>query len=160
MAITLGQTQGTLKAFRRTAEQFQFQATFQTPLKNLRPFVRAIMLSPQPIQQGRVTIDQIVFEPKTVNALLAKCGIVPPEPRKLQDRSRSASGKEEVEELLVAMLSDWIDFAFIPSPKRFLMYANHDEYATFFASRKSTLNQITAPLSAPGTKEKNYRRNF
>jgi hypothetical protein len=35
-------------------------------------------------------------------------------------------------------------------PKRFVIYADHDEYITFYASSKSNLNAVAMPLKTAG----------
>ena len=64
-----------------------------------------------------------------------------------------ATGQREIEELLHAALSDWMDFLFVPSPEPFVIYADHDEYTTFYAHSRSNLNHIAEPLAAQGFKE-------
>ncbi|HUA66595.1 MAG TPA: hypothetical protein VME24_12155, partial [Alphaproteobacteria bacterium] len=62
---------------------------------------------------------------------------------------------------LVATFSDWVDFFFVPAPKPFVIYADHDEYATFFANTKSKLNSVVEPLLKSGFKQVlNYQRQF
>ncbi len=76
------------------------------------------------------------------------------------DSSIVAEASAEVQTLLASALGDWVDFLFIPTPKPFVLYADHDEYATFFASRKSNLNRVTAALTKGGfTTVENYTRN-
>jgi hypothetical protein len=55
--------------------------------------------------------------------------------------------------LLEALLGDWLDFYFAPEPKHILLYADHDEYTTVFASRKGPLSQAANRLSALGIRE-------
>jgi hypothetical protein len=38
----------------------------------------------------------------------------------------------------------------MPAPKPFVIYADHDEYTTFFANTKSNLNRVAQPLTAGG----------
>jgi len=145
--MTLSRTPGALKKFRRTP--WRFQQTFQNPLQNLHPFVATIVSSIEPLQGGSVTLDQVVFEPKNWLALLAKHSL-PPEYG--LEWTLSALNTSEVEELLQAAFSDWLDFIFVPVPKPFVIYADHDEYTTFYANTKSNLNGIVEPLSAKGFK--------
>src|SRR2546423_10678814 len=67
-AMKLSQLQGSLKRFRRTP--WRFQQTFQTPLKNLKPFVATISSVLAPIGSASVTIDQAAFEPKPLIGFL------------------------------------------------------------------------------------------
>ena len=71
----------------------------------------------------------------------------------------TAVGRREAEELLQAAFTDWFDFIFVPTPKPFVIYADHDEYATFFANSKSNLTAVASALTASGfTPVANYTR--
>ena len=61
-----------------------------------------------------------------------------------------AEERLEIEELLRAALSDWVDFLFVPTPEPFVIYADHDEYTTFYAQDRSNLSQVTEALLAQG----------
>lgn len=52
--------------------------------------------------------------------------------------------------MLEAALGDWVDFVFVPVPKPFVIYADHDEYTTFYANTKSNLNRVAQALIAAG----------
>jgi hypothetical protein len=146
--MTVTETPGELNKFGRTP--WRFQRTFQTPRKNLQPFVATIMAAMRQTETATVTLDEVVFEPKHLLALVAPTEKASP----LQhDTTISAVGHEEVEALLAAALSDWVDFLFIPQPKPFVIYADHDEYTTFYAASRSNLNRVTAGLAAKGFKE-------
>ena len=149
-------TPGALKQFRKTS--WKFQRTFQTPLKNLQIFVTTIVSAIQPIEAGRLTIEQVVFEPKHLIDLLTVFSIPPP-----YDHGPSviAVGQQEVEALLQAGLSDWIDFIFVPEPKPFVIYADHDEYITFYAHTRSNLNRVVKALPGHGFEPVlNYERKL
>jgi hypothetical protein len=140
--MTLTETPGALKRFRKTT--WKFQRTFQTPLRNLQTFVTAIVSATLPLKGGSFTVEQVVFEPKHLNEILTRYSI----PLKYQDGlSFIATDPEETEALLLAALSDWVDFLFIPDPKPFVVYADHDEYTTFFAQTRSNLNRVISALS-------------
>lgn len=63
--------------------------------------------------------------------------------------------------LLTAALGDWVDFLYVPAPKPFVLYADHDEYTTFFASRQSNLHPVTSALTAGGfARVEGYLRHF
>jgi hypothetical protein len=153
--MTLSATRGSLKRLRNAT--WRFERTFQTPLRNLSPFVATILSARQQIQGGTVTIDSIVFEPKNLNALLAGFSLPPALQR---ESSIEATGCQEAAALLQAALSDWVDFWFIPSPKAFVIYADHDEYITFFASSKSNLNGVVERLCKQGFTAVDYERNL
>lgn len=153
--MTLSATSGSLKRLRRVP--WRFQRTFQTPLRNLQPFVATIISAREEIQGGRITIDSVVFEPKNLNTLLASQSFPP----SLQSESSiEAAGHQEVAALLEAALGDWVDFWFIPTPKPFVIYADHDEYTTFFANSKSNLNGVLEALLKRGFKTGDYERNL
>jgi hypothetical protein len=141
--MTFASAPGTFKKFKRTT--WRFQQTFRTPLKDLDRFVETILDTAR-IEHCTITIDEVVFDPKNVWAALPYANIV-----LNHDFSIEADG-EEVKKLLVAAFSDWIDFLFVPVPKPFIIYADHDEYATFYANSKSSLNQVVMPLREAGFK--------
>ena len=99
------------------------------------------------INSGTVTIDRYVFDPKQLTALVSPAQTLG------HDFSLSAESREEVVELLKASFGDWLDFIFIPQPKPFVIYADHDEYATFYAASKSNLNRATEKLVQAGFKQ-------
>ena len=143
--MMLTQIPGVLKKFRRTP--WRFQLTFQTPLQNLCSFVSTIVRAKQPLQGGSVTLDQVVSEPKNWIALLSRHSLPPEYGREWTATARNTG---EVEELLEASLSDCLDFLFIPTPKPFVIYADHDEFTTFYANTKSNLNGVVEALSRKG----------
>src|SRR6266849_466791 len=154
--MTLSESPGTLRKFRRTP--WKFQQTFETPLDNVKLFVRSILSAARPIETSCLTIDQWVFEPKHLIALLAAYSIPP---RYAHDLSLTAVGEKEAEALLQAIFSDWIDFIFVPNPKSFVIYADHDEFTTFFAHTRSNLNRAIEPLSNQGFRLiEGYQRRF
>ena len=119
---------GFLRQVRRNL--WKFQRTFQTPLHDLRTFVGTIVSAVHGLEAGTFTSDQVVFEPKNLTSLLTSYSIMPPYTHGV---SVTAGNQREVEALLQAALSDWIDFVFVPDPKPFVMYTDHDEYTTFYA---------------------------
>ena len=145
-----------MKKFRRTP--WRFQQTFVTPLNQLPAFTAAIVGSISELAAATVVIDQVVFPAETIHALL--------EQRQLsllldRDASITAETPDEVQPLLSAAFGDWVDFLFTPSPKPFVLYADHDEYATFFASSRSNLNSVARALLKGGFKAvENYTRNI
>jgi hypothetical protein len=134
-----------LSQFRKTP--WAFQQTFKTPLKRLEPFVATIASSSQPLRLASVTIEQVVFEPKGWIGLLTRYSLPV---RYEKGVSVIAEGRLEIEELLRAALSDWVDFLFVPTPEPFVIYADHDEYTTFYAQDRSNLSQVTEALLAQG----------
>jgi len=139
--MELNENPGALKRFRRTV--WKFQQTFETQLRNLPEFVSTILAACESLRSARVTLELVVFEPTTLIALLERYSLSPQyEP----GVSVTAAGKEEIEALLCPVLADWIDFIFVPDPNSFSIYADHDEFATFYAHKRSNLNRITESL--------------
>jgi hypothetical protein len=153
--MTLSTTSGSLKRLRKVP--WRFQQTFLTPLQNLKPFVATIISAREEIQGGTITVDSVVFEPENLNALLTSRSLPPSLHR---ESSIEVTGHLEVGALLEAALSDWVDFWFIPTPKPFVIYADHDEYTTFFANSKSNLNGVVEPLLNQGFEKVDYERNL
>jgi len=154
--MVISNTSGVLKKFKRTA--WRFQVTFQTPLRDLERFVAAILAAGDDWQSSVVVIDEIVFEAKNLKALENADFAVD----QIQTGcSISAEGNSEISKLLRAALSDWLDFLFVPMPKPFVIYADHDEYTTFFAASKSNLNRVADSLRHNGFQMVlNYQRKF
>ena len=153
--MTLSETQASLKQLRRAAPGFQ--QTFETPFKELKRFV-ATIVSAGHLQGGCLTIDQVVFEPTHLIDLLNRYSIPPRYGRGL---SLTAVGQDEVEVLLHASFSDSIDFLFFPKPKSFVIYADHDEFTTFYAHTRSNLNRIAKALSGKQVRTiQNYERRL
>ncbi len=144
--MTVLPTPGAMKRFRRTP--WRFQQTFQTPLADLDRFVSAIISGPGKVEAGVVTLDQAI-DSVNLSALLRTS----PPTALVRDASLTAESPDEVGPLLRAAFSDWVDFLFVPTPKPFVIYADHDEYATFYANTKSNLNQVVIPLSELGFKK-------
>ena len=137
---------------------WEYQHTFETPLKDLQSFVEAIVSAGGEIRTGSLVIDQVVFEPKTLIAILTDNSISLPSKRGL---CLAAVGPQEIEELLMTVLSEWIDFLFIPGPPSFAIYADHDEYTTFYAHDRISLDRMARVLSDRGFKQvTNYERSF
>ena len=63
------------------------------------------------------------------------------------------ASRDEAEGLLVAAFSDPVDFLFAPEKKPFVLYADHDQFTTFFAQTRSNLNRIVAALLYNGFQE-------
>lgn len=127
-----------------------------TPLKELAGFTAAIVGSIPDVASATVVIDQVVFPAKTLDALLGTVQLSSPLPR---DASITAETAEEVQPLLIAAFSDWVDFLFTPSPKPFVVYADHDRYTTLFANSRSHLNSVATALVDDGFKAvENYTR--
>jgi hypothetical protein len=154
--MTIGTTDGILKKFRRNPSRFQ--RTFATPLPQLDKFVAAILSVEDQFEEATLIIDEVVFEPKTINGLLQKHAI---STTCRNESSFVAIGMAEIHELLQAALKDWVDFFFITKPKAVIIYADHDEYTTFFANTKGNLSRMADELLSKGFKEVlGYQRTF
>src|SRR5688572_2062499 len=134
-----------LKRARRTA--WEFQRTFKTPLNDLPRFVGVILSALPKLKGAYSEFDRIIFDPKYELVPLTEKYSLPPDWHR-DGLTIEAQGAAETRELLQAVLSEWIDFLFVPMPKRFVIYADHDEYITFFAHRKGQLNAVTEALTA------------
>lgn len=154
--MTASEALETLERFRK--DPWEFQQTFETPLKNLPPFVARVVSAGGPLQAGSLVIDLVVFEPRTLIDMLTAYSIPPKYDRGFCVR---AEGQQEVEELLRVVLNDWVDFLFVPEPQTFAIYADHDEFTTLYAHTRSGLDRVAGPLSHDGFKvESAYVRSF
>lgn len=145
-----------LESFRRNP--WEYQRTFETPLKKLQSFVEAIVSTDEDMRTASLALDQAVFEPKALIEMLTSYSIQLPCKRGL---CLTAVGKQEIEELLTTVLSEWIDFLFIPEPASFAIYADHDEYTSFYAHDRVRLDRLARVLSDRDFKlVRNYERSF
>jgi hypothetical protein len=125
----------------------QYQETFRTPLKQLGAFAATVLGAHAPIESGEVTVGQVVFTPKNLEALLVAHRL----PLTYgQDWTIAASGPHETAALLEAVWGDWLDFYFTPTPKRYHIFADHDEYTTIFAATKGHLAKVATALAGAG----------
>jgi hypothetical protein len=104
----------------------------------------------QRVRSAHLLVSAVAFPPTNLLALLGGHGL-PGDPA--GGTSVFAETPDESLALLVAALGDWMDFYFLPNPKRFLLYADHDEYITLFAHRKASLSRIKARLTEAGFDE-------
>ena len=128
-------------------------------MKDLTRFVAVIMSAFPAIEGAQVVFDKVVFEPRDeLVPLFAKYSL--PEKWSGDDLIVEAQGAMEVRELLQAVLSEWIDFLFVPTPKQFVIYADHDEYITFLAHRKGQLSGVVQALTAAQFRAVEYVRKL
>ena len=113
----------------------------------MQTYVTAIVSANQEIKSGCLTIEQTVFEPAHLIHLLQSNSLPL---RYASGTSLTATGQKEVEVLLLAIFSDWIDFIFVPVPKSFAIYADYNEYATFLAHTRSNLSGVANALVNKG----------
>jgi hypothetical protein len=128
------------------ADPWPFQQTFKTPLKDLNRFV-STFLAPFSLEKGALTTDEVVFEPKDLLRLLASNSVPVKDCYRLTIR---AEGEREIADLLRAALGDWVDFVFVPSPEVVAIYADHDEYTTFYTRDAATLMSVASNLKTAG----------
>jgi hypothetical protein len=123
---------------------FPFQQTYATPLTDLPRFVHTL-LAPFAFDKAAVWIETIVFTPHKLINYLHGFGIDTDE-GELNRAVLSAEDTSETTALLEHVLSEWIDFAFIPSPKNFVIYADHDEYTTVFTASAQLLASLCSNM--------------
>ena len=128
------------------SDPWQFQQTFKTPLKELQKFVKTVLTGFE-LTACSIGTHEVVFAPDQVLRLFTRHSI------RLDDQWNwiiSVSGPDDIRELLATVLSDWIDFSFVLEPESFAIYADHDEYCTFYAKDESTVGQIKSSLIKAG----------
>jgi len=153
--MMLSEAPGAVKQLRKKA--WRFQKTFAVPFKNLQAFVKIVVSDPD-FQGGCLTIDRVIFEPKKLIRLLGNYSIAPQYGHGV---SITAHSQAEASELLEAALGDSLDFIFTPVPKSIVLFADHDEYMTFFANTRSNLNRVVTALSGGGFREiRDYERQL
>jgi hypothetical protein len=148
---------GTLHRYRQ--RDWPFQQTLQTPMKDLPRFVDVIFSALPGVQSATAVFEQVVFEPRYGLVPLYARHSLPPKWYG-DDLTIAAETAEESRELLEAVLSEWIDFFFVPTPMPFAIYADHDEYATFLSSTRGDLARVTQTLNAGRFRLVDYVRQF
>ncbi len=126
------------------------QITYRTPLEQLPAFVDALFSPFSPLLSATLVVRTSVFAPKALAALLAAHNL---DSDLALGQGIRATSSAEARALLIAALSDWADFWYVPSPKHFSLYADHDQYSTFFAPRRGQLSRIRGSLQASGFEE-------
>jgi hypothetical protein len=133
------------------------QITFQTPLRDLERFVWTFVQL-FPIDHADLSTFEVVFEPVNLLRLLSKNSIAIKDPRKFD---LQANEIQTAMSLLTAALGDWVDFAFVPTPTEFAIFADHDEYITFYTDHEIVLEKMNSKLKSAGfTIVKNYTREL
>jgi hypothetical protein len=144
MLTVLSEPPEELQRFRLSP--WPFQQSFVTPLKDLKRFVSTIFM-PYSLEKAVLTTDEVVFEPQDVIQLLAVHSI------ELENCYRFTMQAEEqagITELLETVLSNWIDFLLVPTPQSFAIYADHDEYITFYLPTAALLTEFAGRLKEAG----------
>ena len=154
--MRLVQTPSAVKKFSRTP--WKFQHSFQRPAAHLPEFVAKIVSAVPDLRDGILTVDKVVFEPTDLLELL-KAHSLPP--KYGHDLSVVADNAEEVAAVLGVAFRELIDFVFVPDPKPFVIYADHDDFITFLAHSRSNLNSVVKILEAARFKSvTNYTRDL
>jgi hypothetical protein len=143
--MTLSESPEFLKKFRKTP--WKFQQTFITPHRNLQHFVAEVVSGSLPCRSGRLTLDQVIFEPTNLISLFNSYSIPP---QYGHGWSITAEERQEIEAVLHAAFRDAVDFIFVPTPARFAIFADHDEFTTFYAHTRSNLNRVAEALTRGG----------
>jgi hypothetical protein len=135
-----------LAAFHR--DPWPIQQSFSTPLQGLNHFV-SVIADGIPWEVAELTTDEVVFEPCNTLQLMER--------KQLQledywDFNLRVEGQTEIAETLEALLGDSIDFLFLPSPESIAIYADHDEYTTFYSKAAESLKALTQRLTGAGFK--------
>jgi hypothetical protein len=115
-------------------------------LKGLGKFVECVFRH-FPAESAAVSTEQVVFEPRHVIELLAGQSL---ELENIWSFILFADSKESVAKLLEAVLGDWIDFFFIPDPASLAIFADHDEYVTFYSRSELLLADFASTLERAG----------
>lgn len=119
---------------------FSLQQTYVTPLEELPHFVKTLV-QPFVMEQASACVELFVFEPTQLIWYLRGFGIRTDE-AELNRETLHAENRIEALDLLECMLAQWVDFAFFPSSKDFVIYADHDEYTTTFTNDANALASI------------------
>jgi hypothetical protein len=146
MRMSLANTSG----WRFREAPFSLQQTYVTPLKELPRFVETLV-QPFALEKASACIELFVFEPTQLIWYLRGFGIRTDE-GELNRATLQAENRTEALDLLECMLAQWADFAFIPSPEGFAVYADHDEYTTVFTEDAEALASIHEAMCSLGFK--------
>ncbi len=135
----------------------QHQATFLTPLKDLPRFISLVTPFLGELQSARFRIDLVVFDPQNLTQLTPDVELCQ---GTFHGDTIEVEGADNCLHVLQLALSDWVDFLFTPDPATMQIYADHDEYITFFTDDKQTLKRIVKELSAAGYQNFAFRRTI
>jgi hypothetical protein len=131
------------------------QTTCVTPLRRLPWYTATLVEQLLPFDQALLIIDKVVFD-------------VPPE---LEDLRRAAGETRPVHEApghlfvndaqgfraaLQAALSGWIDLRALFSPPTNALWADHDEYTTFFSESSGKVAEVRRVLIEDGVEIAEY----
>lgn len=139
---------GARKACRRAAGQYQ--RTFVAPLSRRQLLSKIVLDTAASTRSGLFYIETDVFATTRLEEVLVQSEL---SADRVEGLSITAEDRSECQSLLDAALADSVDFYFVPEPKPFLLYCDHDDYTTFFAHRKGPLSQLSEALSGEGFRE-------
>src|SRR5687768_2596677 len=108
----------------------EYQVTFAVPPARAGQFAAALLGAGIGAAGARLVIDAVVFPPKHLQTALNRHD----GEAWLDAETVIEAEAGEAAALLIAALQDWTDFWFVPIPGGFLLYGDHDEYSTIFAS--------------------------
>lgn len=138
------------KGWRLRDAPFPFQQTYVTPLPELSRFVHTLLRRFE-IDGAIVRVETIVFTPDDLIQYLNSVG-VRTDSGLLDGAIIEAETALEASKILEGVLGDWIDFAFITSPEKFAIYADHDEYTTVFTASSELLDALREDMESEGFK--------
>jgi hypothetical protein len=148
-----GPTAGELKRLRARAGGSQ--ATFVVPEARAADFAAVLVHDGVGDRGARVTIEHVAMPPRHLGVVLGRLDAGFDRETTIDAATGEARG------LLAAMLAEWIDFWFVPSPGGFLLYADHDEYATIFAPKPGAVSRVVEALTGAGfAAAADYTRRF
>lgn len=138
------------KGWRLRSAPFEFQQTYHTPLHDLPLFVHSL-LAPFTFTEADLRIETWVLTPEAFMEFLRTFGIAT-SAGNLNGATVHAESHSEAQTLLEHALSDWMDFAFLPTSTDFAIYADHDEYTTVFTKTPQALSSLSQGMTKQGFK--------
>jgi hypothetical protein len=127
----------------------EHQVTFVVPPARAGQFAAALLAAGIGAVGARLVVDAVVFPPKHLQTALSHHD----DEAWLDTETVIEAEAGEAASLLSAALQDWTDFWFVPIPGGFLLYGDHEEYATIFSQRKQPVSRVADALRAAGFEE-------
>jgi hypothetical protein len=140
------------KELRRVAKA-RPQVTYETPLNDLDNFIGTLSSFMGELVSAVVVVETVVFDPTHLLRLVGCEGA-------LWEQLIEAQGPEESLLLLTAALADWVDFYFVTEPATMAIYADHDEYCTFFPKSEIARARLITALDSAGYVRVDYHRGW
>ena len=131
------------------------QVTCVTPLKRLPWYTAALIQQLLPFDRALLIIDQVVFD---LPPGLEKLRSAAAEQRPVHEAPGHAF-EHDVEGFrgaLESALSGWVDLRALFSPSKHALWADHDEYTTFFSESSGTVADVRRVLRDGGVKLVEY----